>query len=120
MSERGSTGASSRKTTLALSRSRSFPTIEKLSSARTIAQEMNATALRMGALFRHDDVKHQPARGEQHDTRRCQHAGFHEQRRIEHVVIAGHIEQKRSEEHTSELQSPYDLVCRLLLEKKKI
>src|SRR5207248_5015744 len=27
--------------------------------------------------------------------------------------------QLRSEEHTSELQSPYDLVCRLLLEKKK-
>src|SRR6202047_5200319 len=26
---------------------------------------------------------------------------------------------KRSEEHTSELQSPDDLVCRLLLEKKK-
>src|SRR5207248_10759999 len=26
--------------------------------------------------------------------------------------------QVRSEEHTSELQSPYDLVCRLLLEKK--
>src|SRR5574340_1473122 len=26
----------------------------------------------------------------------------------------------RSEEHTSELQSPKDLVCRLLLEKKKI
>src|SRR5437867_8961980 len=29
------------------------------------------------------------------------------------------IRQERSEEHTSELQSPYDLVCRLLLEKKK-
>src|SRR5207248_9414792 len=28
--------------------------------------------------------------------------------------------QARSEEHTSELQSPYDLVCRLLLEKKNI
>src|SRR5437867_7961993 len=26
----------------------------------------------------------------------------------------------RSEEHTSELQSPYDLVCRLLLEKKNV
>src|SRR5207248_11513596 len=26
--------------------------------------------------------------------------------------------EERSEEHTSELQSPYDLVCRLLLEKK--
>src|SRR5437867_6816641 len=29
------------------------------------------------------------------------------------------FESFRSEEHTSELQSPYDLVCRLLLEKKK-
>src|SRR5438876_11304031 len=28
-------------------------------------------------------------------------------------------ETKRSEEHTSELQSPVHLVCRLLLEKKK-
>src|SRR5207248_9895503 len=31
----------------------------------------------------------------------------------------GYIDDVRSEEHTSELQSPYDLVCRLLLEKKK-
>src|SRR5947208_6699919 len=29
------------------------------------------------------------------------------------------LEQERSEEHTSELQSPDHLVCRLLLEKKK-
>src|SRR5437867_8481041 len=29
------------------------------------------------------------------------------------------LELPRSEEHTSELQSPYDLVCRLLLEKKQ-
>src|SRR5437867_9323456 len=29
------------------------------------------------------------------------------------------LDYARSEEHTSELQSPYDLVCRLLLEKKK-
>src|SRR5438094_5651094 len=28
------------------------------------------------------------------------------------------VNHNRSEEHTSELQSPYDLVCRLLLEKK--
>src|SRR5947208_8091125 len=35
--------------------------------------------------------------------------------------LAFHIfhHQKRSEEHTSELQSPDHLVCRLLLEKKK-
>src|SRR5437879_9617934 len=32
------------------------------------------------------------------------------------LVLAPHIE--RSEEHTSELQSPMYLVCRLLLEKK--
>src|SRR5947208_4964673 len=31
----------------------------------------------------------------------------------------GHYVFKRSEEHTSELQSPDHLVCRLLLEKKK-
>jgi len=37
-----------------------------------------------------------------------------------HIVTA-HISGKmrRSEEHTSELQSHHDLVCRLLLEKKK-
>src|SRR5258708_24054684 len=29
------------------------------------------------------------------------------------------VQQQRSEEHTSELQSPDHLVCRLLLEKKK-
>src|SRR5256885_3927203 len=29
------------------------------------------------------------------------------------------VEKERSEEHTSELQSPCNLVCRLLLEKKK-
>src|SRR5256885_10441564 len=33
--------------------------------------------------------------------------------RLEHDV------EERSEEHTSELQSPCNLVCRLLLEKKK-
>src|SRR5437667_7633713 len=32
-------------------------------------------------------------------------------------LLAGHYH--RSEEHTSELQSHHDLVCRLLLEKKK-
>src|SRR5688500_20103959 len=30
----------------------------------------------------------------------------------------GHFSDSRSEEHTSELQSPCNLVCRLLLEKK--
>src|SRR2546422_3841651 len=33
--------------------------------------------------------------------------------------IEGQLRQRRSEEHTSELQSRLHLVCRLLLEKKK-
>src|SRR5207248_11378813 len=35
------------------------------------------------------------------------------------VAVLASLHDARSEEHTSELQSPYDLVCRLLLEKKK-
>src|SRR5699024_12592942 len=34
-------------------------------------------------------------------------------------VLYGFVMMLRSEEHTSELQSRFDLVCRLLLEKKK-
>src|SRR5699024_12850047 len=33
-------------------------------------------------------------------------------------TFEGSVEGSRSEEHTSELQSRFDLVCRLLLEKK--
>src|SRR5207249_12241907 len=39
------------------------------------------------------------------------------------LVVRGRgelLDEIRSEEHTSELQSRFDLVCRLLLEKKKI
>src|SRR6266705_2554642 len=44
----------------------------------------------------------------------------HEGRHRQQVRVgAQRIRAARSEEHTSELQSPYDLVCRLLLEKKK-
>src|SRR5699024_11975787 len=35
-----------------------------------------------------------------------------------HIIL--HNSFNRSEEHTSELQSRFDLVCRLLLEKKKL
>src|SRR5256885_6570516 len=35
------------------------------------------------------------------------------------VALPQHRGEIRSEEHTSELQSPCNLVCRLLLEKKK-
>src|SRR2546426_7040920 len=50
----------------------------------------------------------------------------HERRRVECAQRDAHAASERhaaflvrSEEHTSELQSPCNLVCRLLLEKKK-
>src|SRR5690625_6024307 len=38
---------------------------------------------------------------------------------VAHVQVVGSSSRGRSEEHTSELQSRGQLVCRLLLEKKK-
>src|SRR2546426_5317300 len=40
-------------------------------------------------------------------------------KRAEKIRLELQKRAKRSEEHTSELQSPCNLVCRLLLEKKK-
>src|SRR3990170_9108735 len=51
----------------------------------------------------------------------CRHAGYQHEFLIEQVLDqqARRLRRARSEEHTSELQSPDHLVCRLLLEKKK-
>src|SRR5437867_6105189 len=47
-------------------------------------------------------------------------ADLPERHRRDHEALRAPAgEAPRSEEHTSELQSPYELVCRLLLEKKK-
>src|SRR6266516_5255622 len=52
-----------------------------------------------------------------------QHTGYRQRelgnRCVELGTVFGHhlVAEDRSEEHTSELQSPYELVCRLLLEK---
>src|SRR5256885_9310431 len=56
---------------------------------------------------RHERDETAPARGRRR-RRSC---------RLRHGV---HVLRLRSEEHTSELQSPCNLVCRLLLEKKKM
>src|SRR5699024_11839194 len=40
--------------------------------------------------------------------------------RVNEEFRKGLVKSKRSEEHTSELQSRFDLVCRLLLEKKNL
>src|SRR5437773_9080204 len=44
----------------------------------------------------------------------CVNAGYGQE-----SIVEAAAEQMRSEEHTSELQSHHDLVCRLPLEKKK-
>src|SRR2546426_6507306 len=55
----------------------------------------------------------------------CRSLGDHGSRDLLEGILkseeehANWIEAQRSEEHTSELQSPCNLVCRLLLEKKK-
>src|SRR5438552_12059815 len=56
-------------------------------------------------LFRSAPPRAHPARPAESDTARC--------------GPRLHRRSRRSEEHTSELQSPDHLVCRLLLEKKK-
>src|SRR2546429_3284211 len=46
-------------------------------------------------------------------------SGAHAFEQIEGALALAQSDQRRSEEHTSELQSRLHLVCRLLLEKKK-
>src|SRR5256885_11263207 len=52
--------------------------------------------------------------GERHPAVVFMHGGP-----IRQMLAGWHYMDYRSEEHTSELQSPCNLVCRLLLEKKK-
>src|SRR5690606_40096674 len=70
----------------------------------------------------HQHFAHQ-ADAKEHDTGQEEHHGDdHQRRMLLHDVAAGELVGKkvsRSEEHTSELQSRENLVCRLLLEKKK-
>src|SRR5690348_17586887 len=62
-------------------------------------------------LHERDVWGHRDEQGERHGLRRSQ--PLHPER----YLPVRHLH--RSEEHTSELQSPVHLVCRLLLEKKK-
>src|SRR5207249_10561785 len=80
-------------------------------------------------LFRSRQVSaHQPACGGLHQAlpgSRSRSGRSHRQGRVRTAQQVSARERRlrfafaRSEEHTSELQSRFDLVCRLLLEKKK-
>src|SRR2546422_7375681 len=68
-------------------------------------------------LFRSLDARaHPPEHGEESGARRVHAHVLDEQLALFREHRGG---DKRSEEHTSELQSRLHLVCRLLLEKKK-
>src|SRR5256885_10454188 len=69
-------------------------------------------------LFRSDDLPLLLRLGDPGEPRDEALLGLHVHER--HVEVAAErLDHLRSEEHTSELQSPCNLVCRLLLEKKK-
>src|SRR5207248_8977593 len=78
----------------------------RIEGSRTGAGEHRAGWIVQTRLCRQPDARVVGSRRD--GTRRGQGTG-----------AARHCRKTRSEEHTSELQSPYDLVCRLLLEKKK-
>src|SRR5204863_9077954 len=67
--------------------------------------------------------RHPAGRWRVHVHLRCVGRGLQDRRALRHArqdrLEDGPRPTKRSEEHTSELQSRRDLVCRLLLEKKK-
>src|SRR5256885_10103541 len=71
------------------------------------------------SLSRFLDVAAQPLIGVRHDLLRFGCCLLNERRAMRAGIGAKFLAQlRRSEEHTSELQSPCNLVCRLLLEKK--
>src|SRR3712207_7900542 len=75
-------------------------------------------------LFRSDRIGvhamdlHRHPGGPRAELRR-RDAGVHQHRTLRAGAGLGQVLRRRSEEHTSELQSRQYLVCRLLLEKKK-
>src|SRR5207248_5833961 len=79
-------------------------------------------------LFPYTTLFRSPARGDSQRPRRARRLGCGSVQvaartmvKMQSPVPVTHphsTSATRSEEHTSELQSPYDLVCRLLLDKK--
>src|SRR5438552_16813577 len=77
---------------------------------------LRSTLFPYTTLFRseaaRDEVRHQP-------RRIAERTGTQAELGVEELGVPEQDRALRSEEHTSELQSPDHLVCRLLLEKKK-
>src|SRR2546426_8310240 len=76
-------------------------------------------AQRAGRSFRHRPLEPRAAEAAGMAPLRGAVHGLLRSARLNHDPGAHSSSKRRSEEHTSELQSPCNLVCRLLLEKKK-
>src|SRR5205807_2735743 len=92
----------------------SFPT-RRSSDLFAICKGMQLFNVALGGTLHLDIPGHNAPEMKDHNIQplRTDAAATH---RLEKVNSSHH--QARSEEHTSELQSPCNLVCRLLLEKK--
>src|SRR5438876_1534731 len=86
---------------------------------------MSTSNTRISTLSLHDALpilregRPVPAPGDRRGAARPYRGGAGRRRSGEGVIARLLDTDVRSEEHTSELQSPVHLVCRLLLEKKK-
>src|SRR6266480_5818895 len=91
------------------------PAIGTLAAANGLALETRGLCKSFGALTVADQINFRLERGARQALIGPNGAGkttFVE-------LVTGGLRPSRSEEHTSELQSHVNLVCRLLLEKKK-
>src|SRR2546426_4956363 len=85
-------------------------------SGRLLAARVVAHAADVGGFGRRSVSWHRAGVQDSHATMTWGNGATVPSLRV-YVVSVSSV--KRSEEHTSELQSPCNLVCRLLLEKKK-
>src|SRR5207249_11411933 len=81
----------------------------------TLFRSMCGATMASDCVFRIDHVKAPNTARAMRTPPQLNPRSFPTSRRVRRIVKTI----SRSEEHTSELQSRFDLVCRLLLEKKK-
>src|SRR5258708_29183818 len=90
-----------------------------MAGAVATAREGGVTAVAFGDLFLEDIRRYREERMADTGLRPAFPLWGEPTDALARRMIEGGLRARRSEEHTSELQSPDHLVCRLLLEKKK-
>src|SRR5207248_11767958 len=99
----------------AAQRSTLFPYTTLFRSSITPSHRRSASRCRRRSCFRRNHIRPESIS----PPNRCTTWDIRSTGTACSIMSDGRPSSNRSEEHTSELQSPYDLVCRLLLEKQK-